>query len=62
MIEIIKILKVVTLGDFRMHLYFSDGTEGEWDFADVVAASGTDSALWRGRMDSTLIQSRYTTR
>jgi hypothetical protein len=41
MIEIIKILKVETLGDFRLRLYFSDGTEGEWDFTIVVAASGT---------------------
>lgn len=33
MIEIIKILKIKKLGGFRLYLYFSDGTEGEWDFA-----------------------------
>ena len=41
MIEIIKILKVKRLGGFRLHLCFSDGTEGEWDFADVIAEGGS---------------------
>jgi hypothetical protein len=41
MIEIIKILKVEKLGGFRLRLYFSDGTEGEWNFTDVVAEDGT---------------------
>jgi hypothetical protein len=40
MIEIIKILKVKKLGGFRLHLQFSDGTEGEWDFSRVVAEAG----------------------
>lgn len=40
MIEIIKILKLKKLGGFRLHLQFSDGTEGEWDFSRVVAEGG----------------------
>jgi hypothetical protein len=40
MIEIIKILKLQKLGGFQLRLYFSDGTEGDWDFADVIAAGG----------------------
>ena len=41
MIEIIKILKVEKLGGLRLRLCFSDGTEGERDFSDVVAEGGT---------------------
>jgi len=41
MIEIIKILKIKKLGGFRLRLIFSDGTEGEWDFAHVTAEGGT---------------------
>ncbi len=41
MIEIIKILKIKKLGGFRLRLYFSDGTEGEWDFANMTAEGGT---------------------
>lgn len=41
MIEIIKILKIKKRGRFRLYLYFSDGTEGEWDFADLTAERGT---------------------
>jgi Protein of unknown function (DUF2442) len=41
MIEIIKILKIKKLGGFRLYLYFSDRTEGEWDFAHVTAEGGT---------------------
>jgi hypothetical protein len=41
MIEIIKILRVEKLGGFRLRLHFSDGTQGERDFSDVIAAGGT---------------------
>src|SRR5260370_41682049 len=41
MIELIRILKIKRLGGFRLYLYFSDGTEGEWDFTHVTAEGGT---------------------
>jgi Protein of unknown function (DUF2442) len=41
MIEIIKILKVEKLGGFRLRVYFSDETEGERDFGDVISEGGT---------------------
>ena len=41
MIEIIKILNIKKLGRFRLYLYFSDRTEGEWDFADLTTEGGT---------------------
>ena len=41
MIAIIKVLKVEKLGGSRLRLYFSDGTEGERDFTDVIAERGT---------------------
>ena len=41
MIAIIKVLKVEKLGGSRLWLYFSDGTEGERDFTDVIAERGT---------------------
>ena len=40
MIEIVKIVKVEKLGGFRLRLRFSDGTEGERDFSDIVAQDG----------------------
>ena len=40
MIDIVKIVKVETLGDFRLRLRFSDGTEGTRDFSDIVAEGG----------------------
>ena len=40
MIEIVKILKIERLGGFRLRLHFSDGSEGERDFGDVVAEGG----------------------
>jgi hypothetical protein len=40
MIEIVKVLKVEKLGGFRLRLFFSDGTEGERDFSDIVAEGG----------------------
>jgi Protein of unknown function (DUF2442) len=41
MIEIIKVLKVEKLRSFRLRLYFSDGTEGEWDFENLIAEGGS---------------------
>jgi hypothetical protein len=40
MIEIVKIIAVERLGGFRLRLGFSDGTEGEKDFSDVIAGRG----------------------
>jgi Protein of unknown function (DUF2442) len=40
MIEIVKILKVEPIGDYRLRLRFSDGSEGERDFSDVVGEGG----------------------
>jgi hypothetical protein len=40
MIEIVKITKVEKLGGFRLRLRFSDSTEGERDFSDIVAEGG----------------------
>jgi hypothetical protein len=40
MIELVKIVRLEKLGDFRLHLHFSDGTHGERDFADIVAEGG----------------------
>ena len=40
MIDIVKIVRVDQLGGFRLRLHFSDRTEGERDFSDIVAAGG----------------------
>lgn len=40
MIDIVKIVSVKHVGEFRLHLRFSDGTEGEQDFSDIVAQNG----------------------
>lgn len=40
MIEIVKVIGVKPLGGHRLHLTFSDGAEGERDFADVIAEGG----------------------
>jgi hypothetical protein len=40
MIDIIKIVGVEKLGGYRLRLRFSDGTEGEHDFSEVVAMPG----------------------
>jgi hypothetical protein len=36
----IKVIDVAPLGDYRLHVVFSDGTEGDRDFADVIAEGG----------------------
>jgi len=41
MIEIVKVVKLDKLGGFRLRLHFSDGTQGERDFSDIVAADGS---------------------
>jgi hypothetical protein len=40
MIDIVKIVRVDKLGGFRLRVHFSDGTEGERDFSDIVTAGG----------------------
>jgi hypothetical protein len=40
MIEIVKIVRVEKLGGYRLRLLFSDGTEGERDFSDLIAEGG----------------------
>jgi DUF971 family protein len=40
MIDIIHVIKVEKLGGYRLRLRFSDGTEGERDFSDMVAEGG----------------------
>jgi len=40
MIEIVHMVKVEKLGGYRLRVRFSDGTEGERDFADIVAEGG----------------------
>jgi hypothetical protein len=40
MIEIVHVVKVEKLGGYRLRLRFSDGTEGERDFSDIVAEGG----------------------
>jgi hypothetical protein len=39
--RLMKIIEVRGKGAYRLHLRFSDGSEGEHDFADLVAKSGT---------------------
>jgi hypothetical protein len=41
MIDIVKIVRVEKLGSFRLRVRFSDGMEGERDFSDIVAESGS---------------------
>jgi hypothetical protein len=40
MIDIVKIVRVDKLGGFRLRVHFSDGTEGERNFFDIVTAGG----------------------
>jgi len=40
MIDIVKIVKVEPLDGFRLRVQFSDGTEGERDFSDVMREGG----------------------
>lgn len=38
--DIVKVVAVKPLGGYRLRIGFSDGSEGERDFADVVAEEG----------------------
>jgi hypothetical protein len=38
--DIVKVIGVTPLGGYRLHLAFSDGTEGDPDFAEVIAEGG----------------------
>ena len=40
MIEIVKVVRIEKLGGFLLRLCFSDGTEGERDFSDIVIEGG----------------------
>jgi hypothetical protein len=40
MIEIVKVLKVETLGGFCLRLHFSDGSRGDRDFSDILSEGG----------------------
>jgi hypothetical protein len=40
MFELIDVVRVDSRGDYRLALAFSDGTEGEHDFAALVASGG----------------------
>jgi Protein of unknown function (DUF2442) len=37
MVDITHVIKVEKLGGYRLRLRFSDGTEGERDFSDMIA-------------------------
>ena len=36
MTDIIHVIRVLRLGGYRLKLWFSDGTAGEWDFSDLA--------------------------
>jgi hypothetical protein len=40
MFELVDVVRVAPGGGYRLALAFSDGTEGERDFADIVAEGG----------------------
>ncbi len=40
MIEIVKVVRVEPMGDYRLRIWFSNGAEGTRDFADVIAEGG----------------------
>jgi Protein of unknown function (DUF2442) len=40
MIEIVKVTAVRSLGDYRLEIWFSDGTSGIRDFSDIIGESG----------------------
>jgi hypothetical protein len=41
MIDIVKIVQVEKLGGFRLRLHFSDGTEGDRDFSEMLSSGGS---------------------
>ncbi len=38
---LVKVLEIRAIGDFRLHVLFSDGQEGIQDFRDLVFGDGT---------------------
>lgn len=40
MFELVDVVKVEPLGGYRLHVVFTDGTEGELDLAGLVAEGG----------------------
>lgn len=36
MTDIVHIVRVLRLGGYRLKLWFTDGTAGEWDFSDLA--------------------------
>ncbi len=40
-LSLIKVTKAEPLGGHRLRLTFSDGSAGEWDFAELVAKNGS---------------------
>ena len=40
MFELVDVLRVEQRGAYRLGLVFSDGTEGDRDFADLIAEGG----------------------
>jgi hypothetical protein len=40
MIELVDVVRVESRSDYRLALAFSDGTEGEHDFAGMIAEGG----------------------
>jgi Protein of unknown function (DUF2442) len=40
MFELVDVIRVEPHGNYRLGVVFSDGTEGERDFSDLIAAGG----------------------
>ena len=40
MFDLVDVVRVEPQGDYRLALVFSDGTEGERDFSDMIAEGG----------------------
>jgi len=40
MTDLVKIISLENLGDYRLKLWFSDGRIGEWDFSALASESG----------------------
>jgi hypothetical protein len=41
MIALVKVLRLEALSGYRLRIDFSDGSVGDYDFADMIAAGGT---------------------
>ncbi len=40
MTDVIHVIRVLRLGGYRLKLWFTDGTAGEWDFSELTRDSG----------------------